>query len=299
MKFDIPQWTPGFRGMPSNETIYRVGLFTTPAVSPGHHTVEVINMGNAETVPLSIDYVYVQHGDVNASTSTAVFSPRPVVGSGTPSTKNSLTYTSSTTIGTGTSINDASAQKIQLGPVIGGIVGVLVVLTIAGFLVYRCLERRKESGYRRTETRLTFQQAQTLNIQSRGLAAATGLYSTSPTPTTPTPYRMIPRDENLITPLLLPMDSSSRPPTRPIPPEKRRLLPESRNSPPEPRTAPRNRGMLSTPAIPVQTPAGRLSSLPPYKTDPDLGPGPPPVPRRLPPKLPPLKVSDLRRPPGN
>ena len=273
--FEIPAWTPGFRGMPTNETIRRVGLFTTPNVSPGHHTVEVINLGNAETVPLSFDYIYVQHGDVDASTATDP--PPAVVGSGAarPTTRTS-TPSPSTSAPTGaeTSVTYSSVQKSQLGPIIGGGVGVAVVLALAGLLVYRCLRKRKQSKYSGTETRITPQEFQVFSMQSRRLAADT------------TVYTMVPADDRAIAPFILPMSTWSGERPFAIPPEKRRLLPES--------TFP-DQGMASSSTEPPQYHAGRATSLPLYATDPgqpqrvnSRRKSPPPHPRRLPPRLPPL-----------
>ena len=284
--FEIPTWTSGFRGLPSNQTIRRVILFTTPVVSPGHHTVEITNLGNSETVPLAIEVVYVQHGDVDGS--TAITLPPPVASGGgaSQSISRMSTSSSSKSTGIGASTTIASAQKIPLGPIIGGGAGIFVVLATAGFLIYLCRKRRKEARHMGTESRLTSQEAQAWSMQSRNWTVASGLYRTGPTPPR---YSMIPGDEHFITPFTLPTSTSSGPPIGVIPPENQRLLPGYSSTS-------LNRAGPSPSAIPTQPPPG-------YQTNPD-GSQPanssgragaaPPIPRRLPPRLPPLKGSDPR-----
>jgi len=184
VRFEIPAWTPGFRGLPTNETMRRVLLFTTPPVAPGQHTIEITNLGSAETVPLSIDYVYVAHGDVDEPATTATG-----VGGGAQSTATTSTSTPKASSGTPTStetrasITDISTQKAKPGPIIGGVVGGLAVLAIVGFLIYLWLaKRRKSSRVPETQVLLTGEDAPNLSMQSRGVAVPFASQNTGTTP---------------------------------------------------------------------------------------------------------------------
>ena len=277
--FPIPAWTSGFRGMPSNETIFRVPLFTTPSVSPGHHTLEVINLGNAETSPLSIDYIYVSHGDVDGVTATAKPNPPPA-GTGTSSNPSSSTGTQTTTI--------AAAQKTNLGPIIGGVVGGVVVLSLVAFLLFLWRKRSKRPA---AEVRLTSEEAWNLNMQSRDLAVATSPYDTGPTPPAYSamtlPYE---QSQTTIVPLEMTMNTTTGAPVRAIPPEKHRLLGGSSTL--------ASRCMGSVPTTPSQSPPGSLGPPSQYGAPSDHSrstnsssqavPGSV-MPRRVPPRLPPKK----------
>jgi len=177
VRFNISAWTPEFRGLPPNETIHRVSLFTTPPALPGQHVLEVINLGNAGTVPLSIERLFVDHGGVDQTTGTALPAPavaRPVPPQVTTS-GSAFTAPSEATV-TGTSaINNGSTQKTLVGAVVGGIVGGTAIIIIAGVLIYLYLKRRKESSTARTQALWTEQEnLDSLSVPLSGFHRDTG-----------------------------------------------------------------------------------------------------------------------------
>jgi len=257
MEFEIPAWVPGFRGMSSNETIRRVSLFTTPLVSPGLHSVEITNLGNAETVPLPLDFIFVEHGDVGSG--TARFSTQAPLGG--KLTQTSSSSSKSTGIGA-PATNAPPSSKFKLGYIIGAGAGGAVLLAITGFLIYRCLKSRKESrGPSHTP-----EHTQLLSGLTRQ-------------PSAPPSYTPTLGPEHSISPFE--SSSGDRSPARVIPPKSSRLA----------MLSPSESQDLASHPVPVSSP-WRASSLPPYRVDSSssqLRAVPPVVPRRLPPKLPPPK----------
>ena len=145
MRFEIPPWVSSFRGIDANDTIFRLTVFTTPPVTPGHHTLEVINLGNASTVPLSIDYFVVHHGDVDASTAT-VTSPNINTNTNTntntgvgASPKNSSNPSGSTADPPSTT----GGQKNNIGIIVGAAAGALVLVAAAVVLFFWIRKRRQ------------------------------------------------------------------------------------------------------------------------------------------------------------
>ena len=144
MLFEMPTWTPNFRGLNSNDSIFRHTVFTTPTVSPGHHTLEVVNLGNANTVPLSLDYFLIHHGDVDATTAMA---PRPNVNTNTVTNIGVPPINSSTPSGLPSDSSPSQgAQKNNVGVIVGAVVGTLVLLGLGVFLFLGIRKRRRDVG---------------------------------------------------------------------------------------------------------------------------------------------------------
>ena len=125
--FEIPAWTPSFRGSGSNESIMRYTLFTTPKTSPGLHTLELVNQGNASTVPLPLHYFVVHHGDLLSATGTVrgpATATKSSTATGLPSGSQSGSLTS------------PQGQKNNIGIIVGVIVGMLVLIGAAVLLFF-------------------------------------------------------------------------------------------------------------------------------------------------------------------
>ena len=170
--FPLLTWTSGFRGTGVNDSIWRHTMLRTPPVPPGEHTLELVNLGSPTTVPLTIDYFLISHGDID-NPMKAPDRPGQVIASTAPIPVKSMPPTISTT---------SSPQKIKIAPIVGGVVGGIVVFACIGVLVYFCLLKRRRSRKDEPPTRLTYEEAAALNIRTRDLTVATNPYSTEPTP---------------------------------------------------------------------------------------------------------------------
>lgn len=142
VNFEIPTWVSGFRGIDANDSIFRLDVFSTPAVSPGHHTLEVVNLGNASTIPLSIDYFLVHHGDVDETTATAVQPNTNTNTNGTAVSAGPKTSSSSTGL-TNNLPSNPGARKSNIGIIAGAAVGALVLIGGACFLFFWVRKRRQ------------------------------------------------------------------------------------------------------------------------------------------------------------
>ncbi|KDR73700.1 hypothetical protein GALMADRAFT_228152 [Galerina marginata CBS 339.88] len=140
---------------------YNQIFFQTAQLTPGHHTVEVVYQGNAQTAPLTVSVVYVQNG-----TSTGTLTPpagAPATSSSGPSASvasiNSSNPTSPssglgsptlfpspspTTPAIDTTAAPDKASSNSTGPVVGGILGGVALLLFAIF-GYIFLRRKKQS----------------------------------------------------------------------------------------------------------------------------------------------------------
>jgi len=272
--FSVPTWTSGFRGGGPNRTLYRVRLFETDPVPPGYHTLEVTNLGNSNTVPLPVDYLYVSHGDVDDITATAQTSS-------IPATAQSATTTSTSAVSTGTQTppitNTGTSDKTSPWPLVGGAVGAVLVLVLAALLGYIWLLRRKRWTKVEGEDRLTPEEAWNLNMQSRDLAVATRPYDTGPTPPAYSATTLSYGHVYGVTPLQMSTSSTDEVPLRTIPPQKHRFF-----------TTPTNGQTGSISSISsAQSPAAE-SPIEFQQAIPGSG-----APRRLPPRIPLKKGPEL------
>ena len=154
-------WTPGFRGSGFNDVMW-TRLIRTPLLPPGNHTLELVNLGAQNTVPLAVDYFLVSHGDVD----NPMKSPeRP----GQVITTSTIPFATeaSTTLAT------SSLQKTAIGPIVGGVVGAIVVVACMVLLIYFWSSRRRKPGKDEPPNRLTVEETAGLLVNSRDLAVAT------------------------------------------------------------------------------------------------------------------------------
>ena len=110
--FTIPAYSDGFRGFNSDAIRWRVPFLVTPPVENGNHTVEITYNGNADSVPLSVDYVLVAHEGAQV-TPTLNLLPAETLKGGR-----------------------------SLGPILGGIFAGLLLLLL---LLALCLRRRRRN----------------------------------------------------------------------------------------------------------------------------------------------------------
>ena len=138
--FETPTWISGFRGLGSNDTITRHTIFTTPPVSPGHHTLEIVNLGNSSTAPLTIDHFIVNHGDVNATTAAAA---KPDLSTNPNAALSPMDYSDPSGLTTST--------KKNVGVIVGATVGAVVLLAVLAFL-FLWNRKRRSASVRRSKT---------------------------------------------------------------------------------------------------------------------------------------------------
>jgi len=112
--FTIPTYSDGLRAVDSDVVRWRVPFLVTPPVENGNHTVEITYNGNADSVPLSVDYVLVAHEGAQVN---PTLSP--------------------TALG-------AAAGGRSLGPLLGGIFAGLLLLLL--LLLALCLRRRRRDS---------------------------------------------------------------------------------------------------------------------------------------------------------
>jgi len=138
VNFVMPAWTPGFRGLNVNDSIFRHTIFITPPVSPGQHTLELTNLGDFTTVPLSIDYFLVHHGDVPATVTRPSTNTNPNTGVASVDSSNPSALPSE-------SQSSYAAQTSNVGIIVGAVVGVLVLLAGTTVFVY-WIRKRRQAG---------------------------------------------------------------------------------------------------------------------------------------------------------
>lgn len=138
VRFEMPIWTSGFRGQASNDSIFRHTVFITPPITPGHHTLEVINLGNPNTVPLAVHYFLIHHGDVNATTGAAI-PPGPNINTNTNPTVGAFPTNPSNPSG---SPSSTGVQGNNIGVIVGVAVGMLVLLAAVAFIFFWVGKRR-------------------------------------------------------------------------------------------------------------------------------------------------------------
>lgn len=104
---------------------YNQVFFTTPEVENGPHTLTVTFLGSGSTTPLVLDYLYIQNGTVIATnTSTSSLLPSAPT--------------------TSVSVNASGVSKLDVGALLGGVLGGLgFLILIAGVFLY--LRRRRSS----------------------------------------------------------------------------------------------------------------------------------------------------------
>lgn len=308
MGFEMPAWIPSFRGLDSNDSMFRETVFVTPQVTPGHHTLEVVNLGNASTVPFSIDYFLVHHGDVNANTATAT---RPIIG-----TNTNVALSPETTSGT---------QK-NIGVIVGASVGALVVVAAAAFLFF-WIRKRRRTRKLAPSSQWSPDESVALNAHPHGFPLHTTPYRdvsdsggsdafsppdyseterlTAVSPQTVSHYQ--PSSQQMdMHPFVTPFNAHPAPPLRQLPPEKVRFAPVqptgatspstlvpspspahshgSNQSPTIPRTLPPPLSPVERLADSSASPSGSLNSQTKSAraVPPRVGP-----PKRLPPSFPP------------
>jgi len=124
IRFNIPVYEGGFRGMGSRDTRWRVPLLITPPLPNGHHILSITYRGDSSTVPLTVDYFLVAHQGVPVTPSSNIV-PGPYIDA------------DSSDAGTGSS-------KFRVGAFVGGLFGgVSFLIALAFFLSwYRHRDRR-------------------------------------------------------------------------------------------------------------------------------------------------------------
>jgi len=173
VRVEIPIWTPRFRGAGADEYIWN-RVMQTPPVAPGHHTLEIVNLGNPSTVPLAVDYFLVSHGNIDNPTQPPD-RPGQVIATSSP-------ISSPTPTPTPTPQATSSSRKTAIAPIVGGVMGGIAVLACIAFLIYFYISRRRRSGKDEHPSRLTIEETAALLMSSRDLAVATAPYNTEPTP---------------------------------------------------------------------------------------------------------------------
>ncbi|KAF8151509.1 hypothetical protein B0H34DRAFT_664724 [Crassisporium funariophilum] len=128
-------------------------LFQTPLLSLGQHTLEVVHGGDSRKMPLTLDYLVVQAGNLNLTSNSI---PGTGSASGTdgandntstkPSTNTATTATTTATTSASLGPNPASgAVKVPAGGIAGAVVAGVVLLIIVTFLVIRRRNKRQKN----------------------------------------------------------------------------------------------------------------------------------------------------------
>lgn len=158
----------------ADDVRFSISTLSTPPIRLGLHTLELVNLGNSTTVPLSIDTLSISHGSSEAMLVTpeafndATVNPA-VSAEAAPAPQWRLMEKRST-----------SSPNI-VAPIVGGIVGGAAVLVCAAIIIYCWWSRRKDREPK-PPIRLTMEEATAWNMRSRDLAVATSPYMTEPTP---------------------------------------------------------------------------------------------------------------------
>ncbi|KAF8875437.1 hypothetical protein BD779DRAFT_212451 [Infundibulicybe gibba] len=114
-------------GLSDNSTsVYNQVFFTTPDLTPGHHSLLVTHDGQRNQTPLTLNYLLV----ANASAPSL-----PPVTSSTPTPSNSSKPSSS----------------VPVGAIIGAVVGGVAVLCIVAFFIWRRTRQRRVIVYDRAD----------------------------------------------------------------------------------------------------------------------------------------------------
>ena len=233
VRIELPIWTPAFRGAAVDDFIWNC-VMQTPALPPGQHILELVNLGNPSTVPLAVDYFLVSHGDID-NPMKLPDRPVQVIATAAPNPSASTTSTISASSG---------PKKIRVGPIVGGVVGAIAVFVCIGLLFYFWHSRRRRLG-----------KAQPLNQwTSRGTEA-------TPNPSTFHGAPAIPLPQPFITPAQTVMDDAFDP-TAP---------PPSYVQQPPPRSSRDSMSSLYTntpPSRPPQLRHGLDSEQPPWSPSP-------------------------------
>lgn len=104
VQFNLPGITAGI-----NVDIFNQYFFTTPEVEAGSHTLTVTFLGDNQTTPLSVDYIYVKNGTFLTSNTTSA--------SNTTTTSNPE--------------KPPGSSGSHSGAILGGVLGGLALLVIA------------------------------------------------------------------------------------------------------------------------------------------------------------------------
>jgi len=127
--FIISPYVDSFRNIPANKTRFRVPIFSTAPVPIGNHVLEVTYKGNSSVVPLSLDYLVVNHGGV-----------RPAVLP--PDYSSNVLPTQNIAPNPVEAISTSKAPS-STGQIVGGLVGGLVFLGLVAALFAIFVRRRR------------------------------------------------------------------------------------------------------------------------------------------------------------
>ena len=139
--FSLPVYSEGFRGLGPSEQHSRLPILITPPVANGHHTIDIVYLGNTNTVPLTLDYFIVAHeGALVTPTKNIGASAVQVNGTTMVSTTARSGPSSSPSPG----VDADNGTKINTGAVICGVVGALLASASLVSLCFWLLRRRKK-----------------------------------------------------------------------------------------------------------------------------------------------------------
>ena len=171
--FQLPTHRRYSRSRGSDDLRFLISALSTPPLRPGHHTVELVNLGNSSTVPLSIDTLIITHG-----ISETMMAPPNLFNDAMDS---SAVLEAAPAPHWRMLVKRATSNQSIVAPIVGGIVGGAAVLVCAAIIFYCWWSRRREKEPQ-PPSRLTAEEAAAWNMRSRDLAVATSPYMTEPTP---------------------------------------------------------------------------------------------------------------------
>ncbi|CAA7265199.1 unnamed protein product [Cyclocybe aegerita] len=121
-------------------TQYHQIVFKTPRLKDDTHTISVTYEGATNTTPLVLSHLFVQTG-ASPPTSTQTITPQGLPFP--PSFSSSeISITAATSIPTPAAASASASRKINIGAVVGGIIGAILLILISFFL-YRYLKRSR------------------------------------------------------------------------------------------------------------------------------------------------------------
>ncbi|KAJ3567289.1 hypothetical protein NP233_g6455 [Leucocoprinus birnbaumii] len=127
-----------------SSSLFNQLYFTTPELSDGQHTLTVTFLGNRQTTPLCLDYLYVRNGHFGTSTHALGTSTTMSV----PSSLPTITQNSGISNPGFPSSSESTSRGAPAGAIVGGVIGglVLLICTAAGLLFRR---RRQQTNKQR------------------------------------------------------------------------------------------------------------------------------------------------------
>ena len=113
---------------PYEASAYNQNFFNTSNMTAGHHKLVVTYLGNSQNTPLILDYLIVQNGTT---------------------TNSSTAGTNSTTAGThptSTGAPSAGGTTNNIGPIVGSVVGGVLLIALAIFAFYIRRRNKRSNG---------------------------------------------------------------------------------------------------------------------------------------------------------